>query len=45
MEDDKAIPPPTHAWQALIVEDMVWEGSDWPNGSHSDWLRLGCSVL
>ena len=25
-EDDKAIPPPSHAWQVPIVEDMVWEG-------------------
>ena len=25
-EDDKAIPPPTHTWQAPIVKDMVWEG-------------------
>ena len=25
-EDDKVIPPPTHTWQAPIVEDMVWEG-------------------
>ena len=25
-EDDKVIPPPTHAWQAPVVEDMVWEG-------------------
>ena len=24
-KDDKAIPPPSHAWQALIVEDMVHE--------------------
>ena len=26
IEDDKAIPPPSHAWQAQIVEDMVHEG-------------------
>ena len=25
-EDDKAIPPPSHAWQASIMEDMVQEG-------------------
>ena len=25
-EDDKAVPPPPHTWQVLIVEDMVWEG-------------------
>ena len=25
-EDDKVIPPPPHTWQALIVEDMVFEG-------------------
>ena len=26
MEDDKAIPPPSHTWQVPIVEDMVCEG-------------------
>ena len=25
-DDDKVVPPPPHAWQVLIVEDMVWEG-------------------
>ena len=25
-EDDKVIPPPPHAWQVPIVEDMVHEG-------------------
>ena len=25
-EYDKSIPPPSHAWQASIVEDMVQEG-------------------
>ena len=25
-EDEKAIPPLSHAWQAPIMEDMVWEG-------------------
>ena len=24
-EDEKVTPPP-HAWQAPIVEDMIWEG-------------------
>ena len=24
-EDEKAVPPPPHVWQVLIVEDMVWE--------------------
>ena len=26
MEDDRVIPPPSHTWQVLIVEDMVYEG-------------------
>ena len=26
MEDDRAIPPPSPTWQALMVEDMVHEG-------------------
>ena len=26
MEDEKVIPPPSHAWQALILEDVVHEG-------------------
>ena len=25
-EDKKAIPPPSHAWQVLIIEDMVQDG-------------------
>ena len=25
-KDNKAIPPTSHAWQAPIMEDMVWEG-------------------
>ena len=25
-EDERAAPPPSHAWQAPIMEDIVWDG-------------------
>ena len=25
-EDETVIPPPPHAWQVLVMKDMVWEG-------------------
>ena len=39
-EDGRVTPPPTHAWQAPVVEDMVWDGK---SRSHSE--RPGRAIL
>ena len=44
-EDDMAIPPPPHTWQATNCGRHGLGRQNWPNRSCSDQPRTGCSVL